>query len=1044
MRLMLVETLSAFLGISASVFLGPIVLFAIDRVVEAPVLARSILTTTSLLWILLLLRRWSHFWIWRPRSTSELARLVQSYFSRLGDSLESAVELSRPQALSEGASLELIRAAMESVSEQSREFDFRAAVPAEEARKRALYAAVGVCILLVGSMLCPAITLNAIQRWAVPWSPLERATFARLEGLPKEITVAHGEPFDLSLRLDAASLWRPKTLGAESTAFPRVDAPTEGLSATLHLPALTRDTNVLLRAGDHTRRVLIRPVVRPELRELEVTAIPPDYLQQEKTVTRLDSGRGSFLAGSRLQFTGVVSRGLSAARLSIYPAGTVLDGEKPLPEPQTQIEAAVQGPVLTVPAVFVGSLTSASQLEWRDQEGLRAMKPFPLHITSVPDAAPTAEMAGVAPDITILEDKVLPIKIAASDDYGLKEIWLGWTLRPALFDNPASPTSPSETQLPAALEQGESKRASGTHSSQKLSTTIPFSPAVEKIRGDYFVDLYACATDFLPDRKPSVSPKVTIRVLSKSTHAELTRRRVDELRQTVSEVTRNQKRLLDETLVVAAGFNEATPEQIADDLARLDENQSANAAQMHNATEELQKALREALQNDSVPEASIAQLQQTVETLRQAVNPALNEAAKALRAAKDQPAKAAEQMVRAADQQRKALEGLQNVAEKADSGSGALRSKNFHTRLLAAAAAQKQLCKELAAMPSAGVGAVPHRLSAPEQMCLHKNALQQESLSRALRALEGDLEAFLEQAPQKQYQWVRDEMSVKNAPAAVEDIAQNVRLNLRYRASERAELWAAQFSIWADVLAGKTTRKSKKQEPSSDPDSAQDPEENSAEEERALAEYLVALTRVAQKQDDLRDQTQALETRRAEPAWAESVAELSERQKTLHKDLEELKEQASVDLTALKTFEGLERSLALKLTKYYPVLSQADGLMQGVIADLQEPRTDAPVSRKQAVIIELLAPPAHGDDEEGKSKSEEEKLQKLMRQLLAKATHTDPSTPPDSPLLPATRPTQKESAKRSLEKGSGLAQTEWPAEFRDALEAFFRSVEKNR
>jgi hypothetical protein len=567
---------------------------------------------------------------------------------------------------------------------------------------------------------------------------------------------------------------------------------------------------------------------------------------------------------------------------------------------------------------------------------------------------------------------------------------------------------------------------------------------VEKIQGDYFVDLYACATDFLPDRKPSVSPKVTIRVLSKSTHAELTRRRVDELRQTVSDVTRNQRRLLDETLVVAAGFNEATPEQIADDLARLDENQRTNAQQMQSATEELQKALREGLQNDSVPEASISELQQTVEKLRQAVNPALNEAAKALHSAKEQPVKAAGHMVRATDQQRKALEGLQNVAAKADAGSGALRSKNFHTRLVAAAASQKQLCKELAAMPSAGVGAVPNRLSAPEQMCLQKNALQQESLARALRMLEGDLGAFLEQAPQKHYEWVRDEMSIKNAPAAVEDIAQNVRLNLRYRASERADLWAAQFTVWADALAGKPTRKSQKQAPPSDPDAAQDPEQNSAEEEKALAEYLVALTRVAQKQDDLRDQTQALEARRAEPAWAQSVVELSDRQKTLHKDLESLKEQASVDLTTLKTFEGLERSLALKLTKYYPVLSQADGLMQEVIANLGEPRTDEPVSRKQAVIIELLAPPGNSDDDEGKGKSEEEKLQKLMRQLLAKATHNEPTTPPDAPPAGPNGPLHRDSSKRSPEKGSGLAQTEWPAEFRDALEAFFRGVEKSR
>ena len=94
MRLMLMETLSAVSGTILSILAGPIILFAMDRFLETPVLARSILTGTSILWIGLLLRRWSYFWIWSPRSTSDLAKLLQTYFGGLGDRLQSAVELS--------------------------------------------------------------------------------------------------------------------------------------------------------------------------------------------------------------------------------------------------------------------------------------------------------------------------------------------------------------------------------------------------------------------------------------------------------------------------------------------------------------------------------------------------------------------------------------------------------------------------------------------------------------------------------------------------------------------------------------------------------------------------------------------------------------------------------------------------------------------------------------------------------------------------------------------------------------------------------------
>jgi hypothetical protein len=94
MRLMLMETFSALSGTLLALLAGPAILFGMDRFLETPILARSILTCTSVLWIGLLLKRWSYFWIWSPRSTSDLAKLLQNYFGSLGDRLQSAVELS--------------------------------------------------------------------------------------------------------------------------------------------------------------------------------------------------------------------------------------------------------------------------------------------------------------------------------------------------------------------------------------------------------------------------------------------------------------------------------------------------------------------------------------------------------------------------------------------------------------------------------------------------------------------------------------------------------------------------------------------------------------------------------------------------------------------------------------------------------------------------------------------------------------------------------------------------------------------------------------
>ena len=1031
---MLMETLSAASGTILSLLLGPVILFTMDRFLETPVLARSIITSTSIVWIGLLLRRWSYFWIWSPRSTSDLAKLLQNYFGSLGDRLQSAVELSEAAELPEGTSPSLTRAALQQVAQESLEHDFNAAVPAEEARVRSLWMAALGFILVVGYILVPDMVVNTARRWAMPWSSIQRLTFATIENLPPELVVAHGEPTEFVCRLDSASRWRPKKIHVQFGSGEEISTTYDFDGAHIQIPALTRDTRAVFRAGDSIRVMKIQPVLRPELKELEAIVTPPPYLGLEKKTLPLTSAQNTFVAGTQLSVVGVATRPLSEAHLLIFPATDTQSDTLVASDPLRQLRAEIHGPVFTIQEGPAEDLIGNVHLEWRDQDGLRCIKPFPLRISTFADKPPNVELSGVADGTTILEDKVLALKVSASDEYGVKETWLEWTAKPDVAG------------LERPTQHGTSSRAKGSPEQKSLSQNISFSSALEKVPGDTVVTFVACATDLLPERTPSKSRPISVRVMSKSTHAELTRARFDKLQQQLIDENRNEQRVLEETEATSRILKDSSEEQIAQDLARIEAAQVANTKNLQKLTDELQNTVREALQNNSVPESTVADIQKVIEQLEKDANPSMKEATKNIHSGKQDQSKAAEALEQAAEAQRKAIDAIRKSSPAINAGNAALRIRNFHTRLLSAAKLETDLCTELSSLPASGVGATLGSLSEFEREVLKKNTVRQKDLAQSIGTLAYELEAFLEQAPNSAYQMVHDEITAKDAVAAIVDIAENVRINLRYRASERAEGWAKQFAVWADMVKG--AKSDSKEKSGVDPSEPGDPE-NNKEDDPEVANYVVALTRVAQHQDALRTQTELLETNREAASYYSDVSELSLRQEELRVDLEALRDRATVDGSLLATLGSIEKVPAQKFAKFYPITTQAEFLMRSVVEHLTESRTDAPVIGKQTAIIELLAPPGEDDSEPSKGSPSEKKLRQMLQKLMGPPkpssgndSHMDGESVQGDGFRGAVLATKTQS--RQVEKGSATDVSEWPAEFRSLMQSYFQQAERIR
>ena len=173
-------------GSSVSYLVG----LALDRFTETTPEVRSLLFLAGFavfgLGLPLTWERWS----WRMRGLEAAARLIRRKMPRFGDQLLGTVQLSTMAAVHPA----LIRAAMEQADQKSAKTDLRRGASGYPAlplggragRRRG-----------PGHRLCSSFLVRRVKapgmRWATPWAPVERYTFADVAAVPGRLIVPYGE-----------------------------------------------------------------------------------------------------------------------------------------------------------------------------------------------------------------------------------------------------------------------------------------------------------------------------------------------------------------------------------------------------------------------------------------------------------------------------------------------------------------------------------------------------------------------------------------------------------------------------------------------------------------------------------------------------------------------------------------------------------------------------------------------------------------------------------------------------------------------------------
>lgn len=1010
-RLWRVETAIAICSVVAALLASWLVLFISDRIWATPAWLRTTLFVAGLAVSAIAIVRWLDRWVWHKRDQRELAMLVQRKYRKLGDRLLGIVELAGEQEHNANFSPALYRAAIGQVATEAVGYDFPASVSGKLARKFLIIAGALVACLFIACVALPPASWNAMQRWFLPLASIPRYTLVTLDGFPSELVVPHGETFDINGRINYRSFWKPHAVFGFIGNQPKIPASAKSGEVQMHIPGQVAAGDLVVRVGDGETRVKILPSLRPAVKDLIAAIQLPDYLHYQPQSQKLNSGALLAVEGSRASFAGTMTRPLTEANMST-------DGGSAVPL------TLAGDSFLTAPTSVDG--VSHLTMTWKDNLGLTNAAPLRLSIQTQKDSPPHPDLPELPRDCAMLANDVLTIKIDARDDFGVRDLGLMWDFA---SENPGAPSAVTEV-----------KRMSASSHEKKAEEVFKWSPALYRIPPDSVVELQGYARDYFPERERVRTAPYRIRVLSPEQHAELLRQRLEALMANSEEVTRAQEK-------VVANAKDAKENQKLNEqqqtarIGQTKDDQQRNANDLQNLAKSGERILQEAMKNPIFNEQTVKDWSKTLQQWQNLAQQKMSEAAKSMQSAQ-QSSKNSESrqqdMAKAVQKAQEALDALQKMQQKASENLDQLQALTLAERLRRAGARETEISADLQKGATETVGLLPSEL--PDKLKQSDAALAtgQQTVQQEATKLQSEISRFSERTGKVNYLEVSKAMKEARTSDELDRLGGDIRENIVLQSATDLDEWSKRFEDWA-----------KKLEPPKDDSEGGGQGQGSGQKKPDLTKMLVALLRLRESEFTLHDQTGLLDADRGTEAdYKNSAKKLAETQKDIAQKLDKLGEENSIP------------SLMKPFVETYDALADVQKL-------LEKPQTDKTTADAQVKGIDLLTdlvnlineqakrspPPSQGQPQSQQPSAED---MAFLMQMMKNARENQSKPMPNAgeggntsggSANRAGGPINgnvqgKGASARNVGKASGVIENA-PAEFRDALENYYRAIEKN-
>lgn len=1006
-RLFSLETLLAA-SISCAVFLVTFVLlFISDRLWNTPLWLRTFLFSLAGLSLLICLGWWLKHWVIRKRNLRDLANLVQRKYRRLGDRLLGIVELADEGKRPAHFSPELYKAAIDQVAEQSLKYNFPEAVSSGRTRRFGLIALGMFVLAIIPMLLLPDAGWNALKRLVMPLAYIPRFTLVELQGLPRQKVVAHGEPFEVAGQVNYRSFWKPARLKARYALQNPLKAGVAGETFKIAVPGQVQKGTLRIKVGDAYHEIAVEPAHRPALTAMSASVEYPEYLQYAAKRENAQSGSITVVEGSKIQLTGAVSRELEQATLE-------LEGEAPQP-------ISLSGREFSTPELPADGLSTVT-FSWSDKIGLSNSAPWRLNVQTEKDGAPAPGFTDLFRDTSILETEVLPIKVRAQDDFGVKALGIIWE------QESVGTNSPALKEVKHELTDAQT---------QVYEHTFSFSPAVMGISADTSIEIRSFAVDYFPGRERSESPAYRIHVLGNAQHAEMIRQNLESLLVHLEEITRLEERIASDTQEMKELGKLDTP-QAGKKIEELQKSQEQNSEALKQLAEEGMKSLREALRNPAFSEELLSQWSKDLHQMQKLAQEEMKQASQSLQeASKNQQNQEAreQKLAEAGEKQDEVLQKLQEMQEKVNKGLDDLQALTLAQRLRKLAGEEKKLEEKIQNNITDTIGLLPKELPGRYVKANDFLSAKQAEMHGDTVKLQGEISRFFERTQKEHYGEVTKEMAEAKTPDELERVRVLIQENIGMEAMQNLADWAGKFVAWADKL--------EPQEEEGESQSGEGSGSGEGSEDQSALKHLLALLRIREKQVNIQGRTRLLHDRfEHKDLWQDGAVLLAASQAKLNRDI---------------TRQATENPYAVLDAPYNDAITAATD----VESLLDKPRTDQVTTSAQDKSVAMLSDLINLLNEQakknsGSSKGQEQssepgEMQFVMQMMgqsqqmgMGQAPSTSGNNAGGNTDRTSSAPTGemagREGDGRAAARSSGLPQN-YPTEFREALESYFRALE---
>lgn len=762
----------SFLGISW------ILLGISDRLWATTVIWRSVIFFSGLLCAL-----WTvfnlicHVFLY-TRKRPWLAKCVRNVYRAKGERLLGIIEIAEEKKKANHSfSKQIFEAAQQKMSQEIISLRVSEVFPWKKVRGPSTSACAIFLIILSVCISHPELSQNTFNRWAFPFSSIERKTLTKiLNHETKSYAVLKNETNTIRFSLSPDSHRKPsfaELIQSSDSSFHLISKLNSGIYE-FKIPPQKKDFSTELIVGDYQKEFSFKTVNRPKLEGLTSIVRFPEYLSIiPQEIDSLDN-QIEVPEASEIIINGRANRKLSQIQISDPKSNLGMDLASSLFE-------------FNLPKINENKNYS---LHFVDSYGFSPRVPVSISINTQKDLPPSVNLDPRTDTSPILLFETRKVSFRNKDDFGLREC----SLRLSVFRDQRK-----IKDLEIIQEKFNEIRK------ENFELSFPFDPGLFSFEDGDEVTFVASAIDDYPGREPTLSTPLKYRIIGPEIHAEMIRSRMNSVIAEVSEIARDQEGIQFETLSTQEKTGKSAEQQLTQketaEINNLKNDQKNLAKRLNTTARNGSDTINEATKNPFFTTETLREFASSLNEIKETSTGSMRESENKLNdAASSNASDASQSMMQSAESQERALEELRRVLAKFSEQLDRLEARTLAQRLVKLEKTEKKLSIKLVSIMPTSVGKMPSQLDNKNLSSFYEMEKSQKQVSEDADEVKNEISRYHERTQKAAYGKVSRLMEAANLKKGLTGVAQNIQNNTSFQALENLNYWESSFEKWAKLL----------------------------------------------------------------------------------------------------------------------------------------------------------------------------------------------------------------------------------------------------